>query len=367
MTRITDVARAAGVSPATVSRVLNQPDLVVPEKRERVLAAVRELNYTPNPLAHGLRAGSVNTVALLVGDISQPFHGAFAKSIDRCGEAHGYRVLLRDLDHNEGRLLKALGELKTSDTYGVVLATADNLSTPPVLEAIAEAQQRGLVVVSSSQVVNGSIPAIVPRYQAISHLATLHLATLGMSPIVFVGGGDQSPLSRERKQGFERACAELGFSDTALWELDGRFAVDATREAMERLFTTPHGAALLAGGSRFGVVAVNMRMAIGVMQAAQDFGLDIPGRLGLVCCEELPLAAEWRPAVTTVGIDFDALAEATFAALIAGKEAEPVSYLPHRLIVRSTSAPPQPAEPAAPRERKSRSASMKQKIVVSES
>jgi DNA-binding LacI/PurR family transcriptional regulator len=75
-----------------------------------------------------------------------------------------------------------------------------------------------------------------------------------------------------------------------------------------------------------------------VLQAAHDHGLDVPGRLGLVCCEELPLAAEWRPAVTTVGIDFDALAQATFAALIAGKEAEPVSFLPHRLIVRSSSA-----------------------------
>jgi len=123
MARITDVARQAGVSPATVSRVLNRPDLVTPEKRDRVLAAVKSLDYSPNALASGLRAGAVRTVALLVGDISQPFQGAFAKAISRHGEALGYRVLLCDLDQSEERRLY--------DHYGLGYSETDSGSGLP--------------------------------------------------------------------------------------------------------------------------------------------------------------------------------------------------------------------------------------------
>lgn len=337
MARITDVARAAGVSPATVSRVLNRPDLVTPEKRDRVLEAVKSLDYSPNALASGLRAGAVRTVALLVGDISQPFQGAFAKAISRHGEALGYRVLLCDLDHSEERLVRLLGEFRTSDISGVVLATADDLSTPAVLDAIAAAQARGLVVVSSSQEINASVPAIVPRYQAISHLATLHLATQGCWPIVFLGGSWRSPLSRERLGGYERACAELGYHDHADWVLDGNFVVDQSRDALEALLAR-RGDSLVGQGKPFGVVAINMRMAIGALQAASDRGLAVPEDMSLACCEELSLAAEWRPAVTTVGIDFDAIAEASFASLMAGQNAPHITYLPHRLIVRTSSS-----------------------------
>jgi DNA-binding LacI/PurR family transcriptional regulator len=337
MVRITDVARAANVSPATVSRVLNQPDIVVPEKRERVLEAIRALNYSPNSLAHGLRAGAVKTVALLVGDISQPFHGAFAKAIDRVGERLGYRVILRDLDHNEDRLVSALDDLKPSDTYGVVLATADDLSAPRTRAAIAAAQERGLVVVSSSQLVDEAVPAIVPRYQAISHLATVHLETAGLWPIIFIGGGTQSPLSRERQEGFERASAELGHDDASEWVLDGHFAVDASREALGTVLNRELGGRIQPERQRFGVIAINLRMAIGALQAITDRGLEVPRHAGLVCCEDLPMAAEWRPAITTVGVEFDALAEATFASLVAGRDASPVTFLPHRLSIRSSS------------------------------
>lgn len=343
MARITDVARAAGVSPATVSRVLNRPDLVTEEKRDRVLAAVKALDYSPNALASGLRAGAVRTVALLVGDISQPFQGAFAKALSRHGESLGYKVLLCDLDHSEDRLIRLLGEFRTSDIYGVVLATADDLSTPPVLEAIAAAQARGIIVVSSSQEIDGRVPAIVPRYQAISHLATLHLATQGRWPILFIGGSWRSPLSRERLGGFERACSELGYTDHPQWVLDGNFAVDQSRSAMEAVFARHAGIGLGEPGHPFGVVAINMRMAIGALQAASDRGLRVPQDMSLVCCEELPLAAEWRPTVTTVGVDFDAIAESSFASLLAGPEAPERLYLPHRLIVRTSSIASQEA------------------------
>lgn len=341
MAKITDVARAAGVSIATVSRVLNQPSTVVQDKRERVLAAVRELQYSPNRLAHALRAGQVMSVALLVADISQPFHGALAKALDREGERLGYRVLLRDLDHKQERLLKALGELRTSDTYGVVLATPDNLSTPVIRNAIAQAQERGLVVVCSSQIiVDSDVPAVLPRYQAISHLATQHLVTSGVGPIIFVGGGDESPLSLERRSGFEQACRELGHLLEPDLILDGRFTVGGSYQATLEALDRQQNRMQHPGTRPIGIIAVNFTMAIGAMQAAAERGLLVPRDIRLVCCEELPLATAWHPPITTVGIDFATLAAATFAALVAGRKAPRVTPVPHRLVVRASSQPP---------------------------
>ena len=335
MVKITDVARAAGVSTATVSRVLNQPDMVVRDKREKVLAAVRALNYAPNSLAHGLRAGQVRTVTLLVGDISQPFHGALAKSMDREGQRLGYRVLLRDLDRREDRTIAALNQLRTSESYGAVLATATDLDTPPVRAAVAAARTRGVVLVTSSQQIpGGQIPAILPQYRSISRLAVDHLVEAGAGPVILIGGTMSSPLSRERMAGFAEACEATGRQDSLELALDGDFSVGTAFDRLQALFDRHLGRRFGPGVARFGVIAVNMPMAIGAMQAAALRGLRIPEDMMLICCEDLPLAAAWRPALTTVGIDFDVLAQAAFAALVAGDAAAPVSFVPHRLQAR---------------------------------
>lgn len=336
MSKISDVARIAGVSPATVSRVFNRPDLVTPDKRERVFAAVRELDYAPSQTARNLRAGAVRTITVLVGDISQPFHGALGKALGRIGDAKGYRVVLYDLDHSEERLVRVLNDLRTSDTYGVVLATANDLGTEAVLDAVSAAQARGIFVVSSSQQRSDTLPAIIPRYQAISHLASLHLATQGCDCMVFLGGQEESPLSRERRSGFERACRELGYSEQSMFILDGAFEVEAARIAFDTLIRQTWGASGQPVPS-IGVVSVNMRMTIGAMHAASDNGLVVPEQVSVVCCEDIPTALEWRPAVTTVGVDFNILAEMTLDVLLMGADAPPVTHLPHRLIVRASS------------------------------
>lgn len=331
MTRITDVARAAGVSPATVSRVFNQPELVTPDKRERVLAVVRDLDYKPNAAARNLRSGSVNTISLLVGDISQVFHGALAKAIGRRGEELGYNVLLCDLDHKEQRLIDQLNTLQPTDTDGIIIATADDLDREPIRSAIAGARSRGLRVISTSQALQLDVPAVVPRWEAMAHLATVHLVTQGIWPLIFIGGGPGARLSLDMQAGYERACAELGHSDVSAFVLNGRFSIADSRAALDAVLSRNSG--------RCGVVAANLQMAIGALQAAAENNLRLPQDMVLICCEELPLAAELRPAVSSVGIDLDTLATAAFAAIEATSEQNDTVYLPHRLTVRTSSAP----------------------------
>jgi DNA-binding LacI/PurR family transcriptional regulator len=336
MAKISDVAKIAGVSPATVSRVFNQPGLVVSDKRDRVLEAVRQLDYKPSQAARNLRAGAANTITVLVGDISQLFHASLSKALSRVGETRGYRILIYDLDHSEERLIRALNDLKTSDTYGIVLATGNDLGTNAVMQAVTAAQSRGIFIVSTSQQTRPTLPAVMPRYRAISHMATLHLAAHGCERMIFLGSFEESPLSRDRLSGFEHACSELGFDEDARFVLNGHRNVDISRSVFDNLLKSQW----IDRGERvplLGVVSITMRMAIGVLQAAADNGLDVPGQVSVVCCENTPLATELRPPVTTVGVDFDVLAETTFSVLLRGKDAPPVTHLPHRLVIRSSS------------------------------
>ena len=343
MTTISDVARAAGVSPATVSRVLNQPDTVVADKRQRVLAAIAELDYQPSAAARGLRRGTFQTLALLVGDIAQPFHGRLAKAVQRAAETKGYSVLLGDLDHQHSRLVTLLRSLPARGVDGVIIATADNLDVAPVRSALTELGRRGISVVTASQRIPSlNVPAITSDYSAAAYDATTHLLNQGRWPIAFLGGGRSSMLSHELRDGYEAACRAANHDPDPTLILDGRFDPELAARVTAVLFDQ--------GIPLQGLVALNIPMALGAMSTATDHGLAIPDQLAVVVCEDVPLASHYRPTLTSISIDFDALARHAVDALTPtapSGDIPTLTLMPHRLIVRQSSA----AVPVQPRRR----------------
>lgn len=338
MATITDVARAAKVSITTVSRVINQPELVQPETRDRVTEVMRALDYTPNALAHGLRSGHVKTIALLVGDISGPFHGTFAKHVNREGEARGYRVILRDLDQDVDKLVRVLNETRASEASGVVIAIANNLDRPDVRAALAAARGRGLSVIINSQVVDPQVPAILPEFDKLAIRATEVLDEMGIGPILFITGGPEASLARVGSRGFREAMARSGRDDSSGAILDGRFMVERSRQAIKDHLAA-HPSFHPAPGRPLGVITQSTRMAVGTMLAGFDLGLSVPGDIAIICTEELPQATEFHPELTTLAIPVDELARCVFDQLLAKEAAQPVTYLEPLLIERGSTPP----------------------------
>lgn len=339
MTTISDVARLAGVSPATVSRVLNRPEIVVAAKREKVLAAIQELGFEPSASARSLRTGSSRSIALLVGDISQSFHGTLAKSVATEAEAAGYSLLLGDLDHRRDRLLDFLRSIVRRNVDGVVIATAEDITDPEVSAAIGKLVASGVAVVSTVQgVPDLKVPRVAMDYRAMGDHAVRHLVEQGRRHLVYAGAG-RSPYSQMVESGVRDAADGAG---AHLAVVDAAFQLAPAREAIR---------GLLAGGERIdGVVAANTPIAIGALRGLAEAGLSVPGDVALISCESVPTADFVSPSLSTIGCDLAEYGRAAARTVIGAIEGRPVDddiQLAFELVVRESSASPRDHEPVA--------------------
>lgn len=333
MATISDVARRAQVSRTTVSRVLNQPEAVAEDKRTRVLSAIDELGYRPNVSARNLRRGAFDTLALCVGDISQPFHGHLTKAVQKAAEKHGFSVLLYDLDNRPDRLIGFLQGLPHRGVDGVLIATADDLAAPSVRAAIGSALEAGVIVISTGTAVDDpAVPAIACDHRAMGAEATAHLLDQDMWPVAFLGGHRTSALSAQLRAGHLAACRRAGRVAQKWMYLTGGFRSEPSRVAvLELLQERPETRA---------IVVANAPMAVGAMRAATELGLRVPEDLAVVCCEDVDLATYIRPPLTAVSLDLDDLgsqAVDTLIAVLTGEKVAKSVQLPHRLVVRGSS------------------------------
>lgn len=336
---IYDVAARAGVSKSLVSLVLRDSPRVSEEKRAAVLAAVTELNYTPSRLAAGLAGTRTRSVGVVIDDFSNLWFVDALTGLRASLTAGGYAISVADASLNAHLGVDAIEAFRSLQVDGIVLAG----------EAQAEAVKRS------------GIPAVVLGVRALSdqlpelpviesdegeggRLATRHLAGLGHRRIACVTGPGASAAQRER--GYTEAMRGLGLEPCIVRAPD-------TGEAAAREVAR----GLLAGGSRVGdggsgstptaVFAVNDPMAVGVIGAAREVGLQIPGDLSVVGYDDSPIASYGFLSLTTVSGDPRELGEAAGRALAArlgdGKvRIESRSFTP-RLVARGSAAAPRVA------------------------
>lgn len=290
---ILDVARRAGVSRTTVSRVLNEPDRVSRDILERVRTAARELDYVPSSVARSLRSGKTGTIALLVGDISQPFHGALAKAVAHAADERGKAVVLGDLEHSDERLIEALARAPRQGIDGIIIATGDDLSNPAVSAAVRAIVDQGIPVVTSATIPPGTgALELVADYPAIADRATSELLASGRRRVALLVGDRRGSYAAGLERGYREAVARAGAEPLIA---DGRY--DFARSVAEV-------SALLAGPEPAdGVVAATTPMALAVLRAVEAQGLSVPDDVALIACEDVLLAQQVRPALTTVYVD----------------------------------------------------------------
>jgi len=330
---IYEVAKGAGVSTATVSRVLSQLSVVSAATRKRVLEAIERLGYTPNVAAKNLRTARTAKLLVTVPDISNPFFSLILRGIEDAAQREGYVVLLGDTQHDEAREDGYAAMLRRKEADGLIFLGHRLPKEAAVLVRTMAPR--------CAPVVNGcefnprlGVPSVhIDNAKAASE-AMDHLYRLGHRRIGVITGPLVSPLSRDRLRGaMSRAKREHAERDAIV--MNGDFSIESGAAEGERLL-----------GRRERPTAIfcfNDEMAMGVIQAARRRGLRLPDQLSVVGFDDIRFSSYMDPPLTTISQPMRAIGEGTVRLLLEvlnRNVSSPESVtLPHTLVVRSSTAP----------------------------
>lgn len=296
MTTITDVARAAGVSPATVSRVFNG-GRVTPERAARVRRAAAELGFEPNRVAQSLRKQRGSVIGLLIPDIENPFFTSLARGVEDAAQQTGLSVVLCNTDEDVEKERRYLGIALAEQMAGVIVAAASRTGTD-----LSPLAARGMPAVAVDRRPRGaSVDAVLVDNQHGAEEATEHLVRARYRRIACITGPEGASTSEERLSGYRSALRDALAEGTLAPGASGdpltdyvRFAdfkVGGGRSAMADLLTMdpPPDAAFVA----------NNLMTVGALEALREAGRTPPG-FGVLSFGGVPWAALVRPSLSTV-------------------------------------------------------------------
>ncbi|MGI5213666.1 LacI family DNA-binding transcriptional regulator [Plantactinospora sp. CA-290183] len=342
---IYQVAREAGVSPSTVSNLLNgRPGRMLPQTRERVEQAIVRLGYRPNRAARQLRTGRIQVIGLVVPSVANPFWGTFARHLEGAALAEGYHVLLCNSERDPDRERGYVEELWADGIRGVVLC-----SSLPSLSHVLPLIERGLGLVAFDRTAQVGDPASLVNISVDNvvgaELAARHLLELGHRRLAFVSGSLRSVNRKERFRGFAAALEEYGLStaDAIVWsggpeERYGDLDVaDLGRTAARELIRDDRPPTA--------VLAINDMCALGVSAGIRDAGLRVGEDISVVGFDDIVLADLAAPPLTTIRQPLPQMAAAAFAHLRSrienGDDASAGRSLLMRpeLVVRASSGP----------------------------
>lgn len=322
--RITDVAQAAGVSAATVSRALNGDMRVDPQLRDRVRVAAAELGYRPNRLARNLRRQQVEAIGVVVSDIENPHFAEVVRVIEATAISEGYRVLVCNTDENPGRQAEHLRMLADERVSGVVLSPSDPDGS------IEQLRDLGISVVAIDRALNGAKTDLIvaDNAPAVQHV-TQRLIDGGHRRIAYVGGRSEVETGSARQKGYLTAVAGAGLEQILA---NGGFRRQPGRLAVAELLRLPQPPTAL-------VVANNL-MALGAVQAIRDRGLQVPRDIAIIAVDDPQWCELLDPPLTVLAQPIRAMAAEAAELLIRrirGEDFPPVhSIHPLQLIVRGS-------------------------------
>lgn len=330
MACITDVAKRAGVSVATVSRVLNQNPRVKPHLRERVLQSIRELDYRLSGIARNMRKQSAAVIGLVITDIQNPFFTALVRAVEDIAYQNQYTVLLCNSDEDAEKERLYMKVLLTERVAGAIVVPASNACRESILDL------RAPVVVIDRKIPGLVVDSVVIDNAAGARKATNHLISLGHRRIGLVGAPASVSVGRERRQGYEQALKRHGLPvDQNLIRLGDFKESGGFRAAQELLSRNPKPTAIFA---------VNNLMTMGALKAILDNHLRIPEDISVIGFDDMPWLTLLTPPLTAVcqptyQIGAEA-AKRLFRRLQGERDMAPETIvLQPELIVRGSTAP----------------------------
>jgi LacI family repressor for deo operon, udp, cdd, tsx, nupC, and nupG len=329
MATIQDVARSAGVSTATVSRVLSAPEVVAEATRERVIAAVSQLGYTPNVAARNLRTLRTGKVLVTVPDISNPFFSQVIRGVEEAAQAAGYSVLLGDTRHDPEREEQYGQMLRRKEADGLIFL---GHRLPDSLAEMVEAMGPATPIVNGCEFSAGLAvsSAHIDNARAAAE-AMEHLYGLGHARVGVITGPLASPISRDRLAGAEDAAARHG---QRLRVAIGDFSIESGLTQALTLLAAPERPSA--------IFCFSDEMAMGVLEALRRAGLNCPADVSLIGFDDIRYAQHLDPPLTTVRQPMDRIGHEVVRLLLeilSGRAGPPQNLtLPHQLVLRASTA-----------------------------
>jgi LacI family transcriptional regulator len=332
---INDVARLAGVSKKTVSRVINRSPLLNPDTRKRVEDVIGEIGYIPNPQARGLALRRNFLIGLVHDNPNAQTVMNVQQGMLEALRGSEFEMVVRPLDRGSATMLQDLRHfLERQRLFGVLLMPpiSENDSVAALCDSIGCRYVR-----MGSVALDDTDHMVASNDREAVCAATEYLISQGHRRIGLVGGPHGFRSARERRLGFEDALANAGIALPRSMIADGNYTFDSGLVAAERLLDlTPRPTAIFSS---------NDEMAAGVIHAARQRGLDIPRDLSIIGFDDTPIAAHVWPPLTTVRWPIASMARSAALKLIAGEDGmeadveEPSLFL-STLIRRASVAPP---------------------------
>jgi len=327
---IWDVARRAGVSPSTVSRILTGTTPVSAAKQEKVRQAIRRLGFRPNAVARSLKQRRSYTIGLLIPDITNPYFAEAAKGVEEAAHRGGFAVLLCDSENELAREARYLELLRERQVDGLIYVTAGDAVH------LRRSWQGLPLVVMDREIPGLAADSVTTDNERGAYEITGFLLQQGHRRIAFLAGPRALTPARLRLRGYRRALRAFKVpADPGLIKY-ADFTVEGGRKTMQ---------ALLDATSRpTAVAASDDVMALGAVQAIEDAGLRVPADISVAGFDDIPVAALVRPPLTTVAQPVRRMGEVAVELLLAQLNSRRNDHrrilLEPRLVVRGSVGAP---------------------------
>ena len=331
---IRDVAKRAGVSIATVSRVLNNTSNVKEDKRQRVEEAIRALRFTPNAIARSLHRKKTGGLGVILPYVEGEFFSEFLRSVDQTSQKNGRFLMISSSHRSKDSMVLAMKSMRARVDGLVIMA-------PEMDEDILEV----LVALRIPAVFVNTLTESMPfetinydNYQG-GYLATEHLLKLGHRKIAMLKGPEMSFDANERLRGYREALHAYGIPLRTEWELPGDFSLEAGYEAANTL-RSMHCMPTAVFGA-------NDQSLIALTSVLRDSGLSIPKDISFVGFDDIPSARYVSPPLTSIHVPIYEMGSMSIQRIIDLEETEATTFqhttLEVELVVRESTAPPDPS------------------------
>lgn len=329
---IKDLAEVAGVSIATASRAISNPNRVSKATRDKVVEAAKEIGYTPNRLGASLRTSKTGNIIVIIPDVSDTFNFGAVKSLEKSATKHGYSVLLGDTQGLRERELAYGDMVKSKQADGIILFA---YRLPFDLRAENTHFELPPIVNSCERVENNGIPFVSIDNHLAAQQATEHLIQLGHKNIAVITGDINTPSTQSRLAGYRDAMKAANIATEESYVQHGTYSLNMGEACTEKL--------LLLKQRPSAIFCFSDEIALGCLHSLKKQGFDVPNDISVIGFDDIRFAKYMSPPLTTIAQPVEEIGAQCVDLLIDIIEGNDTTrsevILPHKLIVRESTGP----------------------------